>query len=88
MLYVDELKVTNKHLEVCICPAPLFLLSPLPSPSSPLPLFSPPSLVLLQLLSANMTLDLTYSPVSIGKLRLWLIFSQAMQSMSVLGMAH
>ncbi len=32
-----------------------------------------------------MTLDLSYSPVSIGKLRLWLIFSHAMVSMKGLG---
>ena len=39
----------------------------------------------LQPISQNMTLDLTYEPVGIGKLRLWLIFSHTMHTMKALG---
>lgn len=42
----------------------------------------------LKPISKNMTLDLTYEPVSIGKLRLWLIFFQAMDSMKSLGFSE
>ena len=39
----------------------------------------------VQRTEANMTLDLVYSPVSIGKLRLWLIFASTLDNMGALG---
>lgn len=61
-------------LSLCILLFPILSPPPVPPSSHPQPL------------SPNMTLDLTYSPVSIGKLRLWKIFAQSMETMKSLGM--
>ena len=76
ILYVNRLKVTRKHLKVRygITTGVGFYFSSDFCVTIPQPL-----------LSDQMPLEITYSPVSVGQLRLWLTFGESMKSMTALG---
>ena len=101
ILYVDRLKIMNKHLEVSLplsvvwererrsrksvislspSPLPLLPLTPLTPPPPP-----PPSPQRVWPGNSSLPLRISYSPVSLGQLRMWLSFHNSLKALRALG---